>query len=746
MLFQMILTISLIPSAGFPQADQVATRFRELDSNGDGKLSAEELNGAPSLRTRFQGADKNRDGFLTVEEIRAHLALENKIAREKNTTSKVGPESSLKEGPRMLPPVVAGVGHMVSDTTIKDIEGRECRLKDLISTNGLVVAFTNTTCPISRKYGPTLANLEKEWIGKGLPFVFINPTENEKLEDMKAFVANHKLKGRYFHDSKGLFSKSMGATTTAEIFLLDRKRTVVYRGAIDDQYGLGYSLEAPRRQFLRGAVAALFANRLPDPAATTAPGCDLDLNHVGGLKSEVTYHDRISRIIQSNCIECHRNGGVGPFSLETPADLGAHSGMIRKVVENGTMPPWFAAPPREGQLSPWVNDRSLPQRDKNDLLAWLKSDRPTGDVADKPLPRTFEGGWLIGKPDAVFQFAKPVEVKATGTMEYENVTVETHLKEDKWVKAVEVRPTAKGVVHHVLVFVDSPDNGETGSVAVPVENGLNGYFAIYVPGQSHMSYPDGYAKRLPKGSKLNFQMHYTPNGTAASDQTQIGFVFADKPPLHEVRVAGLFNTDLKIPPGADNHPESAQQSFPFNATILGFLPHMHLRGKSFRYEMTPPNGKTETILDIPRYDFNWQLYYRLAEPRPVVSGTKVKVTGWFDNSEKNPANPDPKRTVPWGSQTTDEMMLGYVEFVVPYKDPVGASGENGGSTGHSKLFQRVDTNRDGKISKVEYDVFVSQMPKIKDKPMEAQKLFERLDSNKDGTISLEELKKVGKIE
>lgn len=715
-------------------ADAVEDRFKKLDANGDGKLSAEELKGAPLIQARLKGADKNGDGLLTLEEVQAHLGQPAAKPKEPEPAAKSDP---IREAPRVLAPSTTTIGRMVPDVSLPSIDGKNISIKGVVGKNGLVIAFTNTTCPICKKYGPTLAQLEESLAKKGIAILFVNPTSNEKPDDMKAFATGHVLKGPYVHDRDGTLARALGATSTAEVFLLDRQRTVIYRGAIDDQYGLGYSHDAPKRTYLLDAIAALQSDRIADPAATTAPGCALDLPTAKSTAAGVTYHNRISRIVQANCIECHRTGGVAPFSLETYEDVVAHAGMIRKVVEKGTMPPWFATPTAEGKPSAWANDRTVSATDKADLFAWLASDRPKGDSADAPLPRTFADGWLIGKPDAIFEFSKAVAVKANGTMPYQNVTVETKLTEDKWVKAVEVRPSAREVVHHVLVFAAPP--GKEGKRDADDEERM-GFFAIYVPGQSTLSYPDGFAKRLPKGSRLRFQMHYTPNGKATEDKTRIGLVYAEKEPQFEVSVAGIVNTRLSIPPGADNHPEPATLRVPMNATALGFLPHMHLRGKAFRYEITPPGGKTETILDIPHYDFNWQLYYRLAEPRPLQVGTTVKATGWFDNSTKNPANPDATKTVRWGPQTTDEMMLGYLEYYVP----VGSTGAmSSGRFDAASLFKRVDANSDGKISRAEYDTFVKLLPQFKDNAEEAKRLFERLDTNKDGELSPNELQKLG---
>lgn len=731
----------LLVASAAGQSDVIATRFKQLDTNGDGKLSADEVKAAPAaLQQRLKGADKDGDGVLTLAEVQAHFGQPAAKPKDPAPATKADP---VHEAPKVLAPNAAGIGRMVPDVSLKTFDSKEVKLKDVVGKNGLVIAFTNTTCPICKKYGPMLAKLEETLATKGVAVLFVNPTANEKADDMTAFVAAHKLKGPYVHDRDGTFAKTLDANSTAEVFLLDKQRTIVYRGALDDQYGLGYANDTPKRTYLLDAVTALLSNRTVDPAATTAPGCELDLSAAKAAPVGVTYHNRISRIVQTNCIECHRSGGVGPFSLEKYEDVVAHAGMIRKVVEKGTMPPWFAAPAGEGKPSHWANDRSVPAADKADLFAWLKSDRPKGDPADAPLPRTYADGWLIGKPDAVFEFPKAVAVKANGTMPYQNITVETKLTEDKWVKAVEVRPSACEVVHHVLVFVLPPGKEDADDRRDSAAEERKGFFAIYVPGQSVLSYPDGFAKRLPKGSRLRFQMHYTPNGTATQDKTRIGLVFAEKAPQYEVKVAGIVNPRLSIPPGADNHPEVATVKIPVNATALGFLPHMHLRGKAFRYEITPAGGKAETVLDIPHYDFNWQLYYRLAEPRPLPPRTVVKATGWFDNSDKNPANPDPKKTVRWGPQTTDEMMLGYLEYFVPAGSTDSmAGGGLGGRFDAAALFKRVDNNSDGKVSRAEYDTFVKLIPQFKDNPDEANKLFERLDADKYGILTVEEFKKL----
>ena len=560
-----------------------------------------------------------------------------------------------REAPRVVPPATVGVGRLVPDLTATAVGGRAVSLAALAkSSKAVVVAVTSTSCPLSRKYAPTLAELEAEFAGQGVAFVYVNPVATDDAAAIAKAVAAHGLKGPYLADATGAFAAGLGATSTGDLFVLDAKRTLVYRGAIDDQYGLGYALDAPRTRYAHAALTALLAGQPVAVAATTAPGCALDLKPaVETSFAAVTYHDRVSRILLANCVECHRDGGGGPFKLDALADVAAHKGMVRKVVEAGTMPPWHAAP-APGR---WANDRSLPPADKADLLGWLKYGLPPGDPADAPLPRAFPTDWAIGTPDKVVQLPKPIAVKATGTMPYQNVVVETGLSAETWVQAIEIRPTDRAVVHHVLVFLAGAGERADG----PNEE-RDGYFAAYVPGNGHQVFPAGFAKKLPAGARLRFQIHYTPNGTATADQLKLGLVFAKGPPDRELKVIGLANHRIEIPANAGNHKEVASVRVPADAVVLAFMPHMHVRGKACRYELIAPDGTTTTLLDVPHFDFNWQLKYQLAEPLKVAQGSTLRFTVWYDNSPANPANPDPTATVKWGQQTTEEMMLGYLDY------------------------------------------------------------------------------------
>jgi peroxiredoxin/mono/diheme cytochrome c family protein len=423
----------------------VQERFQRLDTNGDGKLSAAEV----GSRRLFQRMDADGDGFVTKEEANTFFGnvantlqdrFGQRIGSNGDTNSATAVDDTPHEGPRPLKASEHGVGTLAPNVAFTDLDGKQWRLSDFKKHKALVVAMTSTSCPLSKKYAPALARLEKKYREKDVAFLFVNAVSSDKKEEMRAAVKTHGFAGPYVPDATGSVAKALGALVTTDVLVLDSARTLIYHGAFDDQYGLAYSFDAPRRRYLEEALESVLAGRVPAVAATTAPGCALDLSQAKtpAPAAPVTYHNRISRIVQNNCTECHHNGGVAPFALETHEDVVGHAGMIRKQVERGAMPPWFAAPAPAGDHTQWANERSLSARDKKDLLAWLDQGRPIGDPADAPLPREYPAEWEIGQPDAIVQIPTPISVKAEGTMAYQNVNVTTTFTEDKWVRAIEV--------------------------------------------------------------------------------------------------------------------------------------------------------------------------------------------------------------------------------------------------------------------------------------------------------------------
>jgi hypothetical protein len=340
------------------------------------------------------------------------------------------------------------------------------------------------------------------------------------------------------------------------------------------------------------------------------------------------------------------------------------------------MPPWFADP-RYGNFA---NDSSLTEKQIATLTAWAAAGAPAGDAHDAPAPRTWPDGWNIPEPDMIVKMPKAVKIPAEGKIEYTYEIVPTHFAEDRWVRMSEFRPGSPAHVHHAVVYIRPPDSewlrhapvGEpftASTLSDPAERRqahetTSDLLLVYAPGSSPDEWPEDMAKFVPAGSDLVFQMHYTTNGAADEDRTSIGLVFAKTPPKQRVITLQLNNHALIIPPGADDFRVEVQGTLPNDATLLSFFPHMHLRGKRFEYDIIHDDRGVEVLLRV-NYHFHWQLSYKLAEPRLLKAGTRLRAIAWYDNSKNNPHNPDPEKTVTWGDQTSDEMMVGFFDVAVP---------------------------------------------------------------------------------
>jgi len=554
----------------------------------------------------------------------------------------------------------ARVGEWIPDLGFTDVRGESSSLSTIMGEHGLVIAMRDPDCPLCKKYSPRLARLEGELEELGFGLLFVGNHEQDLAQQD---VKTYSLKGHYAVDPESVIARELAAKTSTEVFVLDKRRTLVYRGMIDDQYGLGFAKKAPERAYLQQALEAVIAGDPVVVPATLAQGCLLELSDEPRVTGEVTYHERISRIVQKRCETCHRPGASGPFSLTSFKDVTKRKRMIRYVLKDDLMPPWFA----DEESGPWANDCSIPAEEERDFMAWLTSGAPEGDPANAPLPVERIDEWTIGVPDLVVELPEPFTVPAEGVVDYQYMRVKTDFAEDRWVQAVEIKAGSPTVVHHVLVLVDDP------TATKRRQDASEGYFASMVPGQRGLVYPEGCAKRLPAGAWLTFQMHYTPNGVETTDQSKIGLIFTEEPVRREVQTTSAIDTGFAIPPEAFDFKVTGDYRFDQDAEILSIFPHSHLRGVRFLVELILPNGHREQFLELPFYDFNWQYNYELAKPRLVQKGTHMRVTGWYDNTSDNPSNPDPTQWVRFGEQTFEEMMIGYVNWVPARTGPVEAS-------------------------------------------------------------------------
>jgi hypothetical protein len=411
--------------------------------------------------------------------------------------------------------------------------------------------------------------------------------------------------------------------------------------------------------------------------------------------SAPTFSRDVAPIFYKNCTSCHRAGEIGPMALVTYQDARPWAKSIAAKVASGAMPPWHG----DGAAGGFVNDRRLSEADKTTIVKWANDGASEGNKADLPPAPVYADGWQIGQPDAVFTMQEDYPVPASGQLEYKYFEVPTNFTEDKWVKAFEVRPGDRTVVHHIIVFGRpparptppptassdapaaaaaprpqppfsfAPGMQEPRDEAVqeakrapandrPSPRGGNGPFvADFAPGQSVRVYAPDTAIKVAAGTTLVFQVHYTTSGKATADRSKIGLVFAKEKPKTEVMIAALQNGNFTLPAGQADAKVDAEMTLNRDLTIWSMLPHTHVRGKRWEYQAIYADGRTETILSVPKYDFNWQTEYVFKQPLKLPKGTKIHSTAWYDNSAANKANPDPTKDVHWGDQTWEEMQF-----------------------------------------------------------------------------------------
>jgi len=383
-----------------------------------------------------------------------------------------------------------------------------------------------------------------------------------------------------------------------------------------------------------------------------------------------TFYRNVLPILQDHCQSCHRPGEIGPMPLVTYAQARPYAAAIRARTAARAMPPWFADP----GIGKWANDPSLSAAEVRTLADWAAAGAPAGDPGTAPPPRPWAGAWNIALPQDILTMPRPVAIPAHGTVDYTYEIVPTGFTTGRWVQMSEIRPSSRAHVHHAVVYVRPPGSAwlRGAPVGVPfTEKSLgrgslwtdSDVLLVYAPGSAPDRWPASLGKYIPAGSDLVFQMHYTTNGSAARDQSSVGLVFDPAPPRRRVLTLQLTNDSFVIPPGVDNFRVEVHGTLPAPATLLSFFPHMHLRGKRFEYNLVGPHGAITPLLRV-NYNFYWQRSYRLATPLDLPAGAELQAVGWYDNSARNPHNPDPTVAVRWGDQTSDEMMVGFFDVAV----------------------------------------------------------------------------------
>jgi len=602
------------------------------------------------------------------------------IDSEIKSADRSDPSDRTDEAARGLSQIPEGLATKAEDFVLLDHVGRAHELRRYAADAKAIVLYSTATgCPIARQSVPALKELRAAFEPQGVEFLLINASPYDDRESIREEAEEFGLDLPVLIDETQLVLGGLDVERTCEAILIDPATyAIVYRGAIDDR--IDYTTQRPEggKDYLREALNAFLAGQPIETAYSATKGCLIDYKP---LPEDVSYAKDVAPIIAERCLACHTEGNIAPFAFENHRDVSGRSKMIREVVLSKRMPPWHADP----QVNTFENDRSLSVGQTRTLLAWIDAGAPESGE-DDPLESAAAGNeeveWRLGKPDLVVDLPEVQQLPASGVIDYRYIEVASGLTEDKWLRAVDVRPTNLEATHHVLVFLIYPP--ERQDQQPDYDGGLDGYFADYLPGTLPRPLPENTGKLIPAGATFQFQLHYTATGKEEEDRTSMALYFYDEKPERELATRAATTVDFLIPPNDPEVPAAASHYVARDSILFSVAPHMHYRGKWIQYEIEYPDGEREQILSVPFYNFNWQTEYVFDEPIEVPGGSRIITSGAWDNSVRNPLNPDPNRAVAFGEQSFDEMFVGYVNYSYDPGAPVARRERSRRRPGHQR--------------------------------------------------------------
>jgi thiol-disulfide isomerase/thioredoxin len=568
--------------------------------------------------------------------------------------------------------LVAGVdgiaiGRRLGDLFLKDLQGYSQNLKDYRSDKGLCVVFFSVVCPTSRKYIPHLSRIHDAYETRGIRLVAVNANYNESAEEVRAFVSEQAISFVVLRDPHRQAADFFGAKSTPHAFLFAADLTLRYKGEIDDGFGIE---EHTTSRGLWDALDAITRGSEISQPVTRPFGCAIRRRPPGPDgpidPGAPTFNREISRLLQNRCQDCHRDGGIGRVPFIEYENVSAWAIDMRDSIRNLTMPPW---PAKDG-YGDIAGSRRLNEGEIELFSRWVDAGMPQGDASDRPPDRVFDTGWSLGEPDLVMIPDEPYEVEAIGQDEYRCFVMPLELSEDQHVSGIEVLSKATEVVHHVSIYTD-----ETGkAVALQEADPKPGYscfggvkFAVtgplggWAPGNSPFLLPEGVGRFLPKRCDVVMQIHYHKSGRVETDHSRLGIYLTKKPVdklLYEEGVSGRL---LFIPPGVQDHRVHGSITISRDEHALAVLPHMHLLGSEIKIRATYPDGQVVPLVWVNPWDFDWQETYIFEEPVPLPRGTRISLDASYDNSTRNPRNPNnPPKFVRYGEESSDEMCIAFL--------------------------------------------------------------------------------------
>jgi peroxiredoxin len=591
---------------------------------------------------------------------------------------------------------VAALPGQVDNFMLVDQNLEAHELYRMADAKAIVIVTTMNGCPIARAMTPELKKLRDAYKAKGVEFLMLNSALQDSRETVAEEAKEFGLDIPVLMDTNQLVGESLGVTRTAEVYVINPKTwQVVYRGPLDDRIDYGGAQKANVTPFAASALDALLAGRPVQQAAMNTRGCLIDFPERSkkAQHAKISYARDVAPILEQNCVGCHQPGSIGPFAMTSYEMVKGFSPMIREVLRTDRMPPYNADP----HVSKFADNKNLSAADTKTLVHWIEAGAPRGDGPD-PLASVDRSApeWPLGKPDLVLD-VPAYTIPASGVVDYQRPHIVNPLTEGRWIRASTVKVGARQGVHHILTgYMKEIPQGAAN------ESRWGSSVGGYAVGAESEIAPTNAGVYLPPGGAVGIQAHYTPFGKEAVDKSQIALYFydKDKTPDLVLRNSVIVDNTIVIPAGAARHKETAYIRFPKDALLYSAFPHAHYRGYASDLWIEYPDGKQKLLLALPRYDFNWQRHYTFAEPIKVPAGSKLIAHYVYDNSKRNPANPDPSKQIVWGDQSFEEMFYTAIRYRwvdetsknnVNYDDQLNAS----------RMVGMLDDNVDGKIQKAE---------------------------------------------
>jgi peroxiredoxin len=600
-------------------------------------------------------------------------------------------------------------------------------LRQLGDASAIVLITQQNSCPVSRNTATAVKALQDEYSAKGVEIFMLNSTPSDKREEIVTEAKDYGYNLPILMDTNQLVGEQLGVTRTAEAIVIDPKTwKIVYRGPIDDRVTYERQKAAADHTWAKDALDATLAGKPIAVAHVEPVGCLIDFPERAKLaSSRVNYVKNIAPMLEDKCVSCHQPGGIGPMSLTSYQQVVPFSPMIREMIRTQRMPPWRADP----SIGHFLGDRSLSAAQIKMLVHWVEAGSPRGTGADPLAAKKFTAPeWPLGKPDLVLD-VPAYTIPANGIVDYQRPFVVNPSKEGKWLRASTIKVVNRQVVHHVLTgyLAEVPPAGTPAN-----ESKWGASLGGYAVGAESIVQPPDTGVYIPPGGAVGFQVHYTPYGQEVTEHSQIALYFYKETPKLVMHNSVIANPNIIIPANTESTQLQAYITFPKDALLYAAFPHAHYRGASSQLYMIAPDGQKTLLLSLPHYDFNWQRNYDFAEPVKVMAGSKLLAVYTYDNSVRNPANPDHNRVVPWGDQSFDEMLYTALTYrwVGETSDKMEQYVAYDRELNANRLFGILDTKMNGKLDMSELTGPIGK---------DFADSFAKIDADHDGFIEPNEL-------